>query len=203
MKLYDGGRAPNPRRVRIFLSEKAVQIPLVPVDIGKLEHKSEQFAAVNPRRRVPALQLDDGTVIAESFAICRYIEALHPNPPLFGTGAREQALVEMWNRRVELELLFGVAQVLRHTHPAMAALEVPQVPQWGEVNRARVAEFLSFLDQAIAGRRFIAGDTFSVADITALVAVDLMKPVKMAVPDGLTHLGRWHAGVSARPSAGA
>jgi glutathione S-transferase len=203
MKLYDGGRAPNPRRVRIFLFEKAVQIPLVPIDLGKLEHKSAQFAAVNPRQRVPALQLDDGTVIAESIAICRYIEALHPEPPLFGTGAKEQALVEMWNRRVELELLFGVAQILRHTHPAMAMLEVPQVAEWGEVNRARVADFLVFLDEAIAGRRFIAGDTFSVADITALVAVDLMKPVKMAVPETLAHVRRWHADIAARPSAGA
>ena len=203
MKLYDGGRAPNPRRVRIFLAEKAVTIPLVPVDIGKLEHKSDAYAAVNPRRRLPALELDDGTVIAESIAICRYIEALHPDPPLFGTDAKEIALVEMWNRRVELELLFGVAQVLRHTHPAMAALEVPQVPAWGEANKPRVMEFLTFLDRDMAGRHFVAGDSFTVADITALVAVDLMKPVKMAVPEALTHLRRWHAEVSARPSAGA
>jgi glutathione S-transferase len=203
MKLYDGGRAPNPRRVRIFLAEKAVTIPLVPVDIGKLEHKSDAYAAVNPRRRLPALELDDGTVIAESIAICRYIEALHPDPPLFGSGAKEIALVEMWNRRVELELLFGVAQVLRHTHPAMAALEVPQVPAWGEANKPRVMEFLTFLDRDMAGRHFVAGDSFTVADITALVAVDLMKPVKMAVPEALTHLRRWHAEVSARPSAGA
>jgi glutathione S-transferase len=203
MKLYDGGRAPNPRRVRIFLAEKAVTIPLVPVDIGKLEHKSDAYAAVNPRRRLPALELDDGTVIAESIAICRYIEALHPDPPLFGTDAKEIALVEMWNRRVELELLFGVAQVLRHMHPAMAALEVPQVPAWGEANKPRVMEFLTFLDRDMAGRHFVAGDSFTVADITALVAVDLMKPVKMAVPEALTHLRRWHAEVSARPSAGA
>jgi len=129
MRLYiDAGRAPNPRRVRIFLAEKGVSVPTEAVDIGAQAHKAPAFRAVNPMQRLPALLLDDGTAIAESIAICRYIEALHPAPPLFGEGAREQALVEMWQRRVELHLLSVVSSVFRHLHPAMAALEVRRWP---------------------------------------------------------------------------
>jgi len=200
MKLYiDPGRAPNPRRVRIFLAEKGVAIPTEPVDLGALAHRSPAFSAINPMQRLPALMLDDGTVIAESIAICRYIEALHPAPPLFGEGALEQALVEMWQRRVELHLLTAVSNVFRHLHPAMEKMEVPQVPAWGEANKPRVAAFLSFLDGELAARPFVAGPRFSVADITAVVAIDFMKPAKLAVPDGLSHLRRWHGEVSARP----
>ena len=119
MKLYDGGRAPNPRRVRIFLAEKGIEIPLESVDLGALEHKSETFTALNPLQRLPVLTLDDGTVITESIAICRYFEALRSEPPLFGRGALEVALVEMWNRRVELNLYAAVSAVFRHLHPAM------------------------------------------------------------------------------------
>jgi glutathione S-transferase len=201
MKLYiDAGRAPNPRRVRIFLAEKGVSVPTEAVDIGAQAHKAPAFRAVNPMQRLPALALDDGTVIAESIAICRYIEALHPAPPLFGEGALDQALVEMWQRRVELHLLGVVSSVFRHLHPAMAALEVPQVAAWGEANRPRVLDFLEFLDAELAGRPFVAGARYSVADITAVVAVDFMKPAKIAVPEGLTRLRSWHAQVSARPA---
>ena len=119
MKLYDGGRAPNPRRVRIFLAEKGITVPAEQVDLGTMQQRSKAFTAINPMQRVPALLLDDGTVIAESIAICRYFEALHPDPPLFGWGALESALVEMWNRRAELHLLFPVAAVFQHQHPAM------------------------------------------------------------------------------------
>jgi len=201
MRLYDGGRAPNPRRVRIFLSEKGVAVPLVPVDLGALEHKREAFTAVNPMQRLPALELDDGTVLTESIAICRYIEALHPQPPLFGSDPRERAIVEMWERRVEFHLLTPVSNVFRHSHPAMREMEVPQVPAFGEANRPKVLAFLAFLDRELADRRYVAGERYSVADITALVSVDFMKPVKIAMPDDLTHLRRWHAEVSARPSA--
>jgi glutathione S-transferase len=203
MKLYDGGRAPSPRRVRIFLAEKGIDVPKVPVDLAKLEQKSESFRALNPLQRVPVLVLDDGTVIAESIAICRYLEALHREPPLFGEGALEQALVEMWQRRVELHLLTVVSQAFRHLHPAMAPLEVPQVAAWGEANKPRAVEFLAFLDGELKGRPYVAGPRFSVADITAVIAVDFMKPAKIAVPDGLEHLRRWHAEVSARPSVAA
>jgi glutathione S-transferase len=201
MKLYiDAGRAPNPRRVRIFLAEKGVSVPTEAVDIGAQAHKAPAFRAVNPMQRLPALALDDGTVIAESIAICRYIEALHPAPPLFGEGALDQALVELWQRRVELHLLGVVSSVFRHLHPAMAALEVPQVAAWGEANKPRVLDFLEFLDAELAGRPFVAGARYSVADITAVVAVDFMKPAKIAVPEGLTRLRSWHAQVSARPA---
>jgi glutathione S-transferase len=201
MKLYlDAGRAPNPRRVRIFLAEKGVTLPVEAVDIGAQAHKSAAYRAINPIQRLPALMLDDGTVIAESIAICRYLEALHPAPPLFGEGAREQALVEMWQRRVEFHLLTVVSQAFRHLHPAMAPLEVPQIAAWGEANKPRAREFLAFLDAELAGRPYVAGERFSVADITAVVAVDFLKPAKIVVPEGLAHLQRWHREVSARPS---
>ncbi|HEX8664553.1 MAG TPA: glutathione S-transferase [Beijerinckiaceae bacterium] len=201
MKLYDAGRAPNPRRVRIFLAEKGVEVPLVPVDIGKLEHKTPAFAAVNPLQRTPALVLDDGTVITESIAICRYFEELHPEPPLFGTGPLERAKVEMWQRRLEFDLLGAVAAVFRHLHPAMAEMEVPQVAAWGEANKPRVVAFLRFLDGELENRDFIAGERFTVADITGLVGLDFMKPAKIAVPEELANVRRWHERLSARPSA--
>jgi glutathione S-transferase len=203
MKLYDGGRAPNPRRVRIFLAEKGITVPLEPIDLGALAHKSPAYTAINPMQRLPALALDDGTVIAESIAICRYFEAIAPDPPLFGRGAKDGALVEMWNRRMELHLLFAVSAVFRHLHPSMQELEKPQVPAWAEANKPRVFEFLGFLDGELKNRSFIAGDRYTVADITGLVAVDFMKPAKLAMPDDLVHLRRWHADVSARPSAAA
>jgi glutathione S-transferase len=201
MKLYiDAGRAPNPRRVRIFLAEKGVTLPTEPVDLGAQAHKAPAYRAINPMQRLPALVLDDGTASAESIAICRYIEALHPRPPLFGEGALEQALIEMWQRRVEFHLLGVVSHVFRHLHPAMAPLEVPQVAAWGEGNKPRVMDFLAFLDGELETRAYVAGPRFSVADITAVVAVDFMKPAKLAVPDGLANVRRWHAEVSARPS---
>ncbi|MEX2034860.1 MAG: glutathione S-transferase [Xanthobacteraceae bacterium] len=201
MKLYDGGRAPNPRRVRVYLAEKGIAVPMEQVDLGAMAQKSAAYTAINPLQRVPALELDDGTIITESIAICRYFEVLQPEPPLFGVGAKEAALVEMWQRRVELHLFWPVTQVFRHSHPAMKAMEVPQVPDWAEANKPRVLEFLSLLDGELKVRRYIAGDRYSVADITGLVAIDFMKPAKLAVPDTLGNLKRWHAEVSARPSA--
>ena len=203
MKLYDGGRAPNPRRTRVFLAEKGITLPIEPVDLGAMQQKSPAYSAINPMQRVPALVLDDGTVIAESIAICRYFEALQPEPALFGRGALEIARIEMWNRRLELHLLLPVAHVFRNTHPAMKEMEVPQVPAWAEANKPRILEFMTVLDAELKDRPFVAGDAFSVADITGLVAVDFMKPAKLAVPDELANLKRWHATVSARPSASA
>lgn len=201
MKLYDGGRAPNPRRVRVFLAEKGITVPLEQVDLGSMAQKSPAYTAINPLQRVPALELDDGTIITESIAICRYFEALQPEPALFGVGAKDIAMVEMWQRRVELHLFFPVTQVFRHLHPAMKEMQVPQVPAWAEANRPLVQDFLALLDGELQSRRYIAGDRYSVADITGLVAVDFMKPAKLAVPDTLGNLKRWHAEVSARPSA--
>jgi glutathione S-transferase len=203
MKLYDFGWAPNPRRVRIYLAEKGIKLPTEQVDLASVAHKSASFTAINPLQRVPALVLDDGTVIAESIAICRYMEELHPDPPLFGRGAVEVATIEMWNRRLELDLFFPVAQVFRHSHPAMKDMEVPQVPAWAEANKPRVADFLGILDRELAGREFAAGDRLSVADITGLVAIDFMKPARLAVPEPCANVRRWHAGLAARPSASA
>jgi glutathione S-transferase len=203
MKLYDGGRAPNPRRTRIFLAEKGIKLPLVEVDLATMEHMSAVYAAINPLKRLPALVLDDGSVITESIAICRYFEALQPEPTLFGRGALQAARVEMWNRRMELHLLFPVSHVFRNSHPAMKAMEVPQVPAWAEANKPRILDFIAFLDGELKERRYIAGDSFTVADITGLVSIDLMKPAKLVMPDELKYLKRWHADVSARPSAAA
>lgn len=203
MQLYDGGRAPNPRRVRIFLKEKGIDVPLVPVDLGALGQKSAEFTAINPLQRVPALVLDDGTIITESIAICRYFELLHPQPPLFGTSPKDAATIEMWQRRIEFNLLMQVAHVFRNSHPAMKEMEVPQVPAWAEANKPRVQEFLRVLDGQLKDKPFVTGDRFTVADITGLVGVDFMKPAKLALPEEFANVRRWHAAVSARPSAAA
>lgn len=202
MRLFDSGRAPNPRRVRIFLAEKGLEVPTEQVDITTLQHKTPEFTALNPLQRVPVLELDDGTVISESVAICRYFEGLRPEPPLFGRGAKEEALVEMWNRRLEHNLLATVAAVFRHLHPAMKELEA-QVPEWGEANKPRVIEFLAVLDRALRDSLFVCGAHYTIADITGLVAIDFMKPARLAVPEEFVHLRRWHGQVAARPSAGA
>ena len=201
MKLYDSGRAPNPRRVRIFLAEKGVSVPTEQVDLASQQQKSEAFTALNPLQRVPVLVLEDDTVIAESMAICRYFERLRPEPPLFGRGPKEEALVEMWNRRMELNLLNSISAVFRHTHPAMKQMENPQVPEWAEANKPRVLEVLGLLDDVLHDQLFIVGDHFSVADITGLVAVDFMKPSGLVVPQEFANVRRWHLQVSARPSA--
>jgi len=201
MKLFDGGKAPNPRRVRVFLAEKGISVPLVPVDMGALEHKGENVTARNPLQRLPVLELDDGTVLTESIAICRYFEELYPEPALFGTTALEKALVEMWQRRVELNLLMCVAQAFRHVHPAMKGWEVPQIAEWGEANKPKAVEFLRILDRELAGREFIAGDEYSIADITGMIAVDFMKPARIAIPEEFANVRRWYAALKARPSA--
>lgn len=201
MKLYNSNAAPNPRRVRIFLAEKGVTIPRVEVDLAKLDHQSDAFAGVNPFRTIPVLELDDGTRIAESIAICRYIEELHPEPNLFGATARERAEVEMWQRLAEFRLLMPIAQVFRHTHPHMAEMEVPQIPEWAEANRPRALQSLALFDAALKDRPFLAGDRFTVADITGLVALDFTRPARIAIPPELACLNRWRAALTARPSA--
>ncbi len=203
MKLYDGGGAPNPRRVRIFLAEKGVEVARIPVDMGVLEHRGETVTRLNPLQRLPILELDDGTILTESVAICRYFEERQPDPPLFGTSALDRALVEMWQRRVEFGLFMPVSAAFRHLHPAMKEWEVPQVPEWGEVNKPRAAEFLHLLNRELATRRFIAGDHFTIADITCLVSIQFMKPARIDMPEGLTHLQRWFDVIAARPSADA
>jgi glutathione S-transferase len=201
MKLYDTARAPNPRRVRIFLAEKGIEIQTEQVDLNKFEQRSESFCALNPMQRTPVLLLDGGTALSESVAICRYFEEIQPEPALFGADGLGRALVEMWQRRVELHLFLPVLTVFRHSHPAMAEMEKPQIPDLAEASKAKAMDFLRYLDGELGHRRFIAGDNFSIADITALVAVDFLKPARMSVPDDATDLKRWHAMVRARPSA--
>lgn len=203
MKLYDSPVAPNPRRVRIFLAEKGIDLPRETVDLARMEQKDPAFAAINPLRRIPVLALDSGETLTESVAICRYFEEIQPDPPLFGRDPLDKARVEMWQRRAELEFFFPIGLAFRHSHPAMAEMEKPQIPQLVELNRPRAVAFARFLDSELAGRRFLAGDAFSIADITALVAADFARPARINFPDDLVHFARWRAEVSARPSASA
>lgn len=204
MKLYDGGRAPNPRRVRIFFAEKNVPLPeLVPVDIGRKEHRTEAFAKLNPARRLPVLELDDGTTLAETIAICRYIEALHPEPPLFGRTPKEIGTIDMWIRRVEMQVMVPLGAVWVNCHPAteayMKAMGVKRFPDYGEQNRARAFNRLEWLDSQMEGD-FIAGD-FSAADIVALSIVDFGAFIDIPIPPGARRLRAWHERVSKRRSA--
>lgn len=201
MKIIETRQAPNPRRVRIFLAEKGITVPFEEVDLMKGALKTPEMTKLNPSQRVPILILDDGTSISETMAICRYFEEVKPEPALFGHSAIGKANVEMWNRRMELGLLSHVSQAFRHTHPAMAHLEVPQVKEWGEANKQKAIEVLEMLDHQLAGNEFVAGDAYTVADITALVSVDFMRPARITLPDTLGNVKRWHAAVSARPSA--
>ena len=194
--------APNPRRVRIFAAEKGISLPMRDISIPAREQKSPEFMALNPRGQTPALQLDDGTVIAESVAICRYLEGLHPEPPLFGGDALSQAMIDMWCRRVEMILMPPVGAVWVHTHPFTARLPGRNA-EWGEANRPKIGEAMAFFNASLAGREFLAADGYTVADIVLLTTVDFATFVGIPMPDDLSHLSAWHARVSARPSASA
>jgi len=200
MKIYDSRTAPNPRRVRIFLAEKGVSVPYEDVDISKAVNRSAEFRGKNPLGTLPLLELDDGTYIAESVAICRYFEETHPDPPLMGTDARDRAVVEMWQRRMELELFVPITQVFRNLHPFFAG-RIPQVADYGEVCRQAAESRMAWLDTVLADREFIAGPRYTIADITALCAVDFGRVSKIRIAPEQTNLSRWHAAVSARPSA--
>ncbi len=200
MKIYEAQAAPNPRRVRVFLAEKGIQVPYEQIDIGKAVNRQPEFRKINPLAGVPVLELDDGAHIAESVAICRYFEEIHPAPPLFGIGARERALVEMWQRRVELYLFIPIADSFRQRHEFFKG-RIRQVPEYAEAQRQNAEERLAWLDAELANRRFIAGDQYSIADITAMVGIDFGRVSKIAIQPGQKNLARWHAEVSARPSA--
>lgn len=207
MKLYHAPLAPNPRRVRMFLAEKGLEVPMVEVDIGAAENLGPEFLAINPRGLLPTLVLDDGTVLDESMAICRYFEELHPEPPLMGGDALERARVEAWNRRVEFDAGIPIMDGFRNAHPRFAERAVPgragykAIPELAERGRQRIAEFYEFIDARLRDSRWIAGERFSVADITALCLVDFAKVVRMPWPEGLEGFERWHAEISSRPSA--
>lgn len=208
MKLYHSTSSPNSRRVRIFLAEKGLSIPLVAVDLGKGEQHSEAYKAINPRRVVPTLVLEDGTAIGEVPAICRYIEEIHPAPPLLGETAKERALVTMWERRAELEGFAAVMEGIRNAAPGLKgrALAGPhdyeQIPELAERSKLRVKNFFVDLDARLGEVPFVAGDRFSVADITALVTVDFAaKAINVSVPDEHRSLRRWYDTISSRSTS--
>ena len=201
MKIIETKTAPNPRRVRVFLAEKGITVPYEEIDIMKGGHREPAFTKANPMQRVPVLVLDDGTAISETVAICRYFEETKPEPALFGKGPLQRATIEMWNRRMELGLLAHVAAAFRHTHPAAAALENPQFKEFGEANKPRAVEVAKVMDAQLASHKFIAGDAYSIADITGMIAVDFMRAARIPLPPELKHVARWHGEVAARPSA--
>lgn len=203
MLFYDSPNpAPNPRRVRILAAEKGIELPSQQVSIPQREQKAPEFVAKNPRGQTPILELDDGTIIAESVAIMRYLEALNPEPPLFGSSPLEIAEIEMWNRRVELVLMLPISAVWVHTHRFTAALPGRNA-EWGEANRPRVEEAMRYFDSSLDGCEFLAGSAFSAADILLLTTVDFALFVGLEIPEDCASLRSWHARVSARPSASA
>jgi glutathione S-transferase len=210
MKLYQSNASPNSRRVRIFLAEKGISMPIVPVDLGAKEQFSDAYAVINPRRVVPTLVLDDGTAIGEVPAILRYLEEIYPEPPLLGATPKTKALVTMWERRVEQEGFASVMEAVRNAVPGLKnrAIAGPhdydQIPALVERSKQRVGNFYADFNARLADVRFVAGDGFSVADITAVVTVDFAtKAASLPMADEHTALKRWYDAVSARPSMGA
>lgn len=192
--------APNPRRVRIFLAEKGIDLPETPVDLMKREHKSAEHRSRNSLGQVPTLELDDGTCISETVAICRYLDERHPEPPMFGRSALDRALTDMWIRRVEFVVMTPVSMFWRHAHPRTAAL-IKQHKDFGESNRENYATGLRWLDGELAEKSFIGGEAYSMADICALTTVDFADWIGLPIPDEFAHVKAWHDRVSARPSA--
>ena len=207
MKLYDYHRAPNPRRVRIFSAEKGIKLEKVEIDLETKQQMKAEFRSLNPRVSVPALELDDASILTESVAICRYLEELHPEPALFGSGALGKATVEMWHRRVELEGLIPISEAVRNSVEffagrAMAGpLDFDQIPELAERAKKRVSFFYDMLNDHLIECPYIAGNDFSIADITAFVGVDFAKVIKKRIGEEQIALQRWHDEVSARPSA--
>jgi glutathione S-transferase len=200
MKLYNLPPAPNPRRVRIFLAEKGVEVPTVDLDITKNEHRTPEFLAINPLAALPVLELDDGTVIAESIAICRYFEELHPQPPMFGRSVLERAQVEMWTRRIELGLMRAITDHFVHGNDFWKGRR-EQIPEYAELARGRALASMEWLDGELAQRAFIAGEDYTVADITAQCALLLGKNTGIPIPPERMSLTRWWASVTSRPTA--
>jgi glutathione S-transferase len=201
MKIYEDARAPNPRRLRIFVAEKGLKIPTEQVDIFARKNRTPEMLAKNPAGGLPFIELDDGAHLAESVAICRYLEGLHPEPNLMGKDNREQAFIEMWNRRMELNLFAPVSRAFQHTSEIFKPI-LKQFPEYGETQREITRLQLQWLDAQIGNKPFIAGDRFTIADITALVAVDFGAQLAGVPMDpSLKNLARWHQSVSSRPSA--
>ena len=207
MKFYDCATAPSPRRVRIFLAEKGISVPVVQVNLREGEHLQPAFRKINPDATVPALALDDGTVINDAIAICAYFEELHPEPPLIGRTPQERAVTIACNRRIERDGFYAVMEAFRNSTPGLKGRAIPgpddyqQIPALAERGRARVARFFTAMDAHLETREFVAGPRYSMADITAQITIEFAKWAKLPIPDSCPHLGRWFAAVSARPSA--
>ncbi|MYM34691.1 glutathione S-transferase family protein [Duganella sp. FT50W] len=203
MKLYTSARAPNPRRVTMFIAEKGIEgIEQVQIDLGAGQHRSADYLARNPFGRVPALELDDGRILCETRAICSWLEGYAPEPNLMGEGYDERAFIEMTDRRVELHLFYGIANCVRHTHPGLAALEQPQFPDYGAAQGAKMRETARWLDQVLAAQPFVAGQRFTIADITAFCALEFARGLMRFKPgsEGLAHLQAWRDRIAERPS---
>jgi glutathione S-transferase len=200
MKLYNLKAAPNPRRVRIFLAEKGVSVPMVEIDLEKGENRTPAFLAKNPLGALPVLELDDGTIVTESIAICRYFEDLHPTPPLFGVTQLERATIEMWNRRVELEVLLPVIDAFAHTHAFWKGKRL-QLADYGRSARDTALRRMAWLDAELAGRDYLCGERYTMADITLQCALLLGKNTGAPIPETMPNLARWFAAVTARPTA--
>ena len=203
MKLFDSRRAPNPRRVRWFMAEKGIEdIEVIDVDLFKGEHRAAEYLAKAGAPNVPALEMDDGTTITESLAICRYLESLYPEPNLFGRDAKETAIIEMWTRRAEMMVATPLMMAVRHSHPALAALET-QIAEIAENGRQSGARALGFLDRRLAQSQFIAADRITMADIVTAISIDFARMAKFRPPEELANVGRWYAAMMARPAASA
>jgi glutathione S-transferase len=202
MILHTSARAPNPRRVDMFLAEKGVHIERHLVDLNAGQHKEQAFLARNPLAKVPVLELDDGRFLAESRAICTYLEFRHPEPNLMGCDGEERAFIEMADRQVEFNLFAIAANYIRHTHPGLAALEQPQFPEFGQSQGEKMLQGARWLDGQLAARPYVAGERFTIADITAFCVIEFARLVKFKPSElGLTHLAAWRERIAARPSA--
>ena len=207
MKFYDCATAPSPRRVRIFAAEKGISLPTVQVDLRNGEQFTPAFRAINPECTVPALVLDDGTVIADAIAICQYIEELHPDPPLIGAAPQERAMVNALNRQIERDGFLAAMDAFRNTAKGLQGRALPgpydyeQIPELAARGRMRVQHFFRDMDARLADREFVAGNRFTMADISTLVLTDFAGWAKIMVPEDCANLRRWHAAMSARPSA--
>jgi glutathione S-transferase len=209
MKFYDCATAPSPRRVRIFLAEKGISVPTVQVDLRNQEQLTPAFRAINPDATVPSLELDDGSHINDAIGICVYFEALHPQPPLLGESPAEKGLIAAWQREVERNGFYAVMEAFRNFSPGLKGRALPgphdyeQIPALADRGRLRVAHFFEQMNARLGNSEFVAGPRYSVADITAQVTVDFSRAAKVPIPESFTDLRRWHAQVSARPSANA